>query len=127
GATVDARVGLVHVRRERLAPRSRVVGRAQRAGHVVERETVDADRRREDGDVAGERFEDGEAEALGVAGDEDGVGGVDVQRDLVATRSIRGIAVSVIRLVRGWRTSLPCSVRTRLAPRTASAGSAASP
>ena len=83
-AALDARVGGGEVRRQRGAPRGR--GRTARTAcpsMPASAARVDADRRGEHRHVAGERLEHGEAEALVLGGHEHGVGGVDLQRDLV--------------------------------------------
>ena len=54
---------------------------AEGAGDPLEDLLVDADRRGEDGHVAGERLEHRQAEALALGGDEHAVGGVDPERD----------------------------------------------
>jgi hypothetical protein len=62
---------------------------------------VDADGGRQDGDVAGERLEHGEAEALGVGGHEHGVRGVDPEGDLVGRRGAEGRQARVARDLAG--------------------------
>ena len=61
---VDAGIGGVEMRGQRRPPDVAVVRRAERARDAVEGRRVDADGRGEDGDVARERLEHGEAEAL---------------------------------------------------------------
>ena len=65
------------VRREGLAPVEHVVWRAQRPLDPREQLGVDADGRREHRNVARERLDSGEAEALTLGGHDDSVRRVD--------------------------------------------------
>src|SRR5205823_1072730 len=65
-----------HERRERLAPEPPVIWCANAARDAFERRSVDADGRREHRNVARERLEDREAEALALRWHDNGVGSV---------------------------------------------------
>ncbi len=80
---------------QRVAPGIELERSAQRAGHVAQRLWMDADGRGEHGDVAGQRLEHGQPEALARGGDEHGVGCVDPQGDELGRDGVEGAQFDV--------------------------------
>jgi ribonuclease PH len=70
----------VHIRLERRAPARQLEGCAQRALDALDRFAMDANGGGDNGDVARERLQHGQAEALTLGGYEHDVGRVDPQR-----------------------------------------------
>ena len=93
------------------APRVEVVRRAERPRDAVEGDRVIADGGGEDGHVARERLEDGQAEALVVGRHDDGVRGVDPVGDLERLNPAEGE-----QLRPGWRGELSRAVRALRGP-----------